>query len=375
MIFWTIAILLTAMYCILMLYYLVGWTKLPDFKSSDVQANGKVISVLIPARNEEHVVCHLLESILYQTLPIEMFEVILIDDHSSDATVAVAEAFATKNGMKNFKTISLADAGQISQAYKKKAIEYGIQNANGLFIVTTDADCIVPPNWLVNLLSFQQQNGSKMIAAPVKYSYDSSFFQQFQALDFTGLIGITGASIAHGFNNMCNGANLFFEKSAFEAVNGYRGNDNISSGDDMFLMHKLAQQFPGKIHFLKSNDACVITTPKHSVFEFLHQRLRWTSKSTSYSDKRITAILVMAYLFNLSILVFTFLNWKIALMELVLKSMFEYLLLKRVVTFFNQKKLLGVFLLSQPIHILYILSVGLLGQVGSFKWKGRRMNK
>ena len=275
----------------------------------------------------------------------------------------------------------LADAGNIENAYKKKAIEFAIQNASGDFIITTDADCSMSVNWLQSLVSHYETTKHKMIAAPVKYYFDDSFFQKFQALDFIGLIGITGASIQQQFYNMCNGANLCYERKAFFEVNGFKGNDNISSGDDMFLMHKIAEKFPQQISFLKSNEACVITHPKENVKEFLHQRLRWTSKSTSYADKRITAILVMAYLFNCSIVanfLLGFFNYHFfifALLQFVVKSITEFLFLKTITSFFNQQKLMKIFFPAQVVHIFYVITVGLAGQFGSFDWKGRNLKK
>ncbi|MEY4876949.1 MAG: hypothetical protein RL708_2098 [Bacteroidota bacterium] len=374
------SLLLAFLYACLMIYYLIGFNQLPEVDYSHNSFSTKV-SIIIPARNEEKNIEHLLQDIIEQNFLSDLIEIILVDDHSEDETYQVADRFLQQQTKIKFQLLKLSDAGKIEQAYKKKAIDFAMQKTTGKLIITTDADCRLHKNWLRNIVSHYEKTNHKMIAAPVKYYYDDSFFQQFQALDFIGLMGITGASIKKGFYNMCNGANLCYEKEAFIAVNGFKGNDNISSGDDMFLMHKIAERFPNQISFLKNNEVCVATHPKESVKEFLHQRLRWTSKSTSYSDKRITAILVMAYLFNVSIvfnlfvaIVFHPLIY-IFCIQFISKCIVEYLFLKATSKYFNQSELMKIFIPAQFVHIVYIVSVGLLGQLKTFDWKGRTMKK
>ena len=380
MITWVVLFLITIFYVGLMLNYLVGWNKLSEaaFKSIEIKT---LISVIIPARNESANIANVLQAVLQQNFPKNLLEIIVVDDHSTDDTAMVAnEILSRQNGIA-YQILHLADIGKIENAYKKKAIELAIQKAKGDFIVTTDADCMMPANWLYSLVSHYEATQHKLIAAPVKYTFDDSFFQQFQALDFIGLIGITGASLQQGFYNMCNGANLCYERKAFYEVNGFKGNDNISSGDDMFLMHKIAEKYPTQISFLKSNEACVITHPKQNWKEFLHQRLRWTSKSTSYADKRITAILVMVYLFNCSIIGNALLGFiqpcffYMAITQLLIKSIVDFIFLNTITAFFQQKRLMKIFLSAQLIHVFYVIGVGLIGQFGSFNWKGRNFKK
>ena len=373
---------LALFYCGLIIYYLIGWKQLPTEAFAVSENFITKVSIIIPARNEEQNIGVVLQNIAAQNFPKKNIEIIVVDDHSTDNTFQIAKKFAAQQSEIHFQILILKDAGTLETAFKKKAIEWAIQQSKNELIITTDADCTMPQTWLSTMVTFYEQTNAKMIAAPVKYNFADSFLQQFQALDFIGLIGITGASIQHKFYNMCNGANLCYEKKAFFEVNGFAGNDNISSGDDMFLMHKMAQHFPGKISFLKNDKATVITHPKETISGFIQQRLRWTSKSTSYSDKRITWILVMVYLFNVSIL-FNFLAaiffgkpfLFMALLQVFFKFLADYLFLQNITSFFGQKKLMQIFLPAQMLHVIYIIAVGLLGQMGSFHWKGRKLKK
>ena len=143
------------------------------------------------------------------------------------------------------------------------------------------------------------------MAAPVVYtdplSNDSGFkkfFKIFQSLDFMTLQGITGASVYKKIHNMCNGANLAYEKKAFYEVSGFEGIDNIASGDDMLLMHKIQKKYPGKIGYIKSANAIVQTQPSENLKEFINQRIRWASKADRYPDIKITAVLFLVYFLN-----------------------------------------------------------------------------
>jgi cellulose synthase/poly-beta-1,6-N-acetylglucosamine synthase-like glycosyltransferase len=364
----TIALLVT--YSILLLYYRAGWRQTKTFLAGE-QAPATRISVIVPARNEEENIGPLLESMKNQSYPAVLFEVIVIDDNSTDNTAAIAKSFSfVKLVQLQFENIT---------AYKKKAIETGIAAASGELIVTTDADCIVPENWLKTIAAHKEQTNAVLIAAPVLMDGRHSFLQLFQSVDFMVLQGITAASVQKKIHNMCNGANLAYERKAFYEVNGFSGIDHIASGDDMLLMHKIARRYPGKTAFLLSDDAIVTTKPAGSWKEFFSQRIRWASKATHYNDIKIFSVLFLVYFFNLSLLallVAGFWNFKlwIAFAILVLcKTIVELFFIYPVAEFYGRQRLLNYFILFQPLHILYTVIAGWLGLMGKYKWKDRRV--
>ena len=329
------------------------------------------ISIVIAARNEEDNIGKLLASIESQTYPKQLFEVIVIDDHSTDNTT---------NIVKNFQFVKLIHLQLDSiNSYKKKAIETGIEAASGDLIVTTDADCIVPENWLKTIASYKRETNAVFIAAPVAMEYNSGLLQTFQSLDFLVLQGITAASVQKRFHNMCNGANLAYERKVFYEVNGFTNIDHIASGDDMLLMQKISQHFPRKISYLLSKEAIVTTQAAKTWKEFFSQRIRWASKATNYNDLKIFSALFLVYFFNCSLLalgIAGFWNnnlwWGFASI-LISKIIVELLFLYPVARFYNKTDLLKLFPLFQPLHILYTIIAGWLGAFGSFEWKGRRV--
>jgi cellulose synthase/poly-beta-1,6-N-acetylglucosamine synthase-like glycosyltransferase len=380
---YSISIFFILVYSGLIIFYRQSWLSIPEFFVSSEETNHTKISVIIPARNEEQNIGICLQSILQQKYSANLFEVIVVDDHSTDGTADIVKSFTTNN----VRLISLKDFtdGTTLNSYKKKAIDVAIKQSTGTLIVTTDADCIVPATWLQSIASFYEKNNPAFIAAPVAYYNENNFLQIFQSLDFMTLQGITGASVYKKFHSMCNGANLAYERKAFDEVGGFKGIDTIASGDDMLLMHKIYQRYPERIQFLKSKEAIVQTQAMETLSDFFNQRIRWASKSDKFDDKRIFFVLVLVYFFNVWFL-FTgilglatlFINHNASILllvmaMLVIKTFIELLFIYPVAAFFFKKKLLVWFAFSQPLHIIYTVIAGWLGKFGSYKWKERKV--
>jgi poly-beta-1,6-N-acetyl-D-glucosamine synthase len=370
MVFLYINCLLFILYAFTILNYWLAWKEIPEYIPETKKPSIK-LSVLVPARNEEKNIAFLLEALKRQTYPAGDFEVIVVDDHSTDSTAAIVQGYPF------VKLIRLEEDG--INSYKKKAIEKGIEQATGQLIVTTDADCIPSPNWLSTIAAFKEEKNAVFIAAPVVFSHNNSALQLFQSLDFLVLQGITAASVHKKIHSMCNGANLAYERNAFFEVGGFTGIDTIASGDDMLLMHKIAVKFPQQIHYLKTKDAIVSTTPMKTWREFFNQRIRWASKAKNYNDKRIISVLLLVYLFNLSFLVllvagfWCYYYWLYFAGLLIAKTIIEWSFVSSVAAFFDKKPLMNYFFFFQPLHIFYTIFSGLLGQFGRYEWKGRKV--
>jgi cellulose synthase/poly-beta-1,6-N-acetylglucosamine synthase-like glycosyltransferase len=374
-----IAFILLLVYAALIIYYRQSWKSISDFRFQilDFKPATK-ISVIIPARNEGQNIGDCLDSIVSQSYPKHLFEILVVDDHSTDNTAAIVLSYQSQN----IKLISLKDFVSPNEinSYKKKAIEIAIQQSAGELIITTDADCIAPENWLQTIAAFYAEKKPDLMVMPVAINCSNKFIEIFQALDFMTLQGITGASVHKKFHSMCNGANLAYTKKAFNTVNGFKGIDNIASGDDMLLMHKIYQQNPNGIAYLKSAAVIVQTAPVKTIGEFFNQRIRWASKADKYEDKRIFGVLLMVYLFNCLLVVIpvvtVFSNaqysiFGVWLLLLVLKTIIELFFLFPVAKFFTKQILLWWFPFMQPFHIVYTVIAGWLGKFGNYKWKGR----
>ena len=331
-----LTIFFLVVYAGLILYYWKGWNVAPVYTAAAANQPRAFLSVIIPARNEEQHITQLLDALQQQSFPASAFEMIVVDDFSTDRTAERVTEYA----LPNLRLLQPSVTEGASS--KKKAIEAGIAAAQGELIITTDADCIPPPAWLETLHDFYQAHQANFIAAPVKFHHDQSLLQLFQSVDFMVLQGITAASVSTGFHSMCNGANLAYQKKAFTDVNGFEGIDHVATGDDMLLMHKISRKDPSRVFYLKAKEAIVTTAPMQSWKQFYMQRKRWASKSLVYDDKRIIAVLFFVYCFNLlgcalviAALLAPFYWWHAGL-YLVAKTLIEMPFFRSVARFYGE---------------------------------------
>lgn len=356
-------------YAWLLFFYKRSWKRLASYTPRPHPGEAPVAcSVIIAARNEEGVIHHLLTALGEQELTGVRAEFIVVNDHSTDGTAAAVSAFPA------VRLLHLP-AGMAS---KKSAIAFGIAQAGGELIITTDADCLPGKHWLQTLCSFYRASGARFIAAPVRYQSNDSLLAIFQTLDFITLQGITAAGVGAGVHSLCNGANLAYTKEAFVKVNGFAGIDELASGDDLLLMHKIRMQYPGGIAYLKAREAIVTTQPVPAWKDFFWQRIRWAGKTRHYDDKKLFYALLLVYLVNLLFPVllaagfFDPLYWFAALLYLFAKTFVEWNFLAPVTRFYQQQKLLRYFFFLQPLHIFYTVVIGLISQFAGYHWKGRK---
>ena len=366
-----LCLLVTGLYLSVLLYLIIGWARLKQPKISTNTPTTKV-TVLIAARNEEERIHYTIEDILAQDYPKHLTEVIIVDDHSTDKTADIILSYADRG----IKLLQLKEDKPLN-SYKKKAIAEAIKLSSGYLMVATDADCRMGSKWLSSIVGYYEAQDLVMISSPVTYFEERSLFERMQTLEFGYLIGIGAAFIGNDRASTCNGANLAYRKDVFYAVGGFTGIDDLASGDDELLLQKIAEQYPGKIGFLKHREAIVYTHAKHTLHDFLQQRRRWASKSIKYKDKKVTFMTVGIWLFNVSLLLNAALSFyaiyffKLFLLQFALKYVFEFVYLFPIASFFKRIKLMALLILIGPIHIIYFVYVGLMGNTRKYSWKGR----
>ena len=336
------------------------------------------VSIIIPARNESKNIRACLESVCRQRYPSDLFEILIVDDASTDDTAQVVGQYIREHTECSIKLISLPFDKHHA---KKYALETGISNSKGELIVTLDADCTIGNQWLESVAFYYEEKKARMIVMPVQMEAKTSFFSNIQALEFMALIASSAGSLGWSRPLMCNGANLAFSREAFDLIGGYSSNHQISSGDDMFLMFNIQKRFGNKaVHFLKNNAAVAFTEASPTLDAFVHQRLRWTSKSKTYSNSWVISIAIIVFLMNLSLLTswiffFTSLcSLHVVIIILVSKTLFDFLLLFSFANYFKQRKPFWTYIPAVFIIPIYTVLIGLLGNIIPSKWKGRRVS-
>lgn len=364
--------MIVSIYIVIVIYSLtMGWlvygfSKINDFEVTNITPKTK-FTIVVPFRDESKNLPILLESFSKLNYPIHLFEVILIDDDT-------IETFKIPN--LSFK-MSVIKNKRISNSPKKEAITTAIEYVNTDWVITTDADCVVNKNWLLNLDEYINSHDVSMIAGAVTYNCKPTFLHHFQLLDFTSLQAVTIASFGLGKGFLCNGANFAYKKSFFQALEGFKGNDQIASGDDVFLLQKAMSKFPEKVHYLKSKDTIVITKPLDNWQSLFQQRVRWVSKTSSFQSYFGVCLGCVVFLTNMA--------WMVAIGEFllgfypfqgmifffVLKFVAEMVLIHKANHFLNEGKLFYK-VLGSLWYPFFTMAVVLYSFSGKYEWKGRK---
>lgn len=374
--------LLLLLISLLLLHYLLFLQRIfRGLKSLQASNNQylphEFVSVIIPFRNESGNILANLISIESQLYPSEKYEVIYVDDSSEDNSAELLKNNIKKN---NIRVISVPEDFS-KNAHKKRAIRYGIENARGDIIVTTDADCHYNEEWLKSLLlTFDSLTG--FVSGPVEFEENSSAFSKFQKLEFAGLVLCGAGLIGSGHPTICNAANIAYRRKVFNEVGGFNDNMNLSSGDDELLMQKISKDTDFKVKFCIDKNAIVKTKANKTARDFYQQRKRWASKGLFYSDKLLVLKLILIYSFYVSLVVQIFLGlffhqiFLISfLISLTLKIILEFRILskgKRII--FNDLQLKHLFI-SELLQIPYIIFAGLFGVFGNYLWKSRSVKR
>jgi cellulose synthase/poly-beta-1,6-N-acetylglucosamine synthase-like glycosyltransferase len=377
-----IIFIINVAYLIIISYFTIGWFKLKYFQTSDKILSTK-ISIIIPARDEENNIENILNDIINQDYQTDLFEVIVVNDESKDKTKILIENFISRNIYYKIKLIDLNNISVNSNPEnyfgKKRALAEGINASAGDLIITTDADCRIGKKWLSTIAEFYEERKPKMIICPVSFQKENNLFKKLQSLEFLSLIGTTAGSAAINKPIMCNGANLAFEKKAFNESDGYNGNSAFPGGDDMFLMEKINKIHNNKIEFLKNKNAIAYTEAKNNLSDLISQRKRWVSKTKGYKSFRIIFVAVIVFLFNLS-LIFLLIDGifipKLLLIFaylIIIKSIIDFPIISGMAGFMNKKHLLKYFVPLQLVYPIYVSYLGIIGNFSSYFWKGREI--
>ncbi len=365
--------ILMSLYILLVLLFIYGFYKIKSYPTT--KGNYSLFSIIIPFRNESENLEELLNSIAKIEYPKNKYEIIFVDDDSKDSSVKIIHDFCKKNNTIN---IQIIDNKRASNSPKKDAIHTAITIAKYDWIITTDADCILPAKWLLSFNSLILNVKPNMIVAPVKISGSSfSFLQQFQEIEFLSMQGATIGGFGINKPFMSNGANLVYKKNMFFELNGFNTNNHIASGDDVFLLESFLTLDKTKVFFSKNTDSLVITKPTKNWKELIQQRKRWAAKTTHFKSKFTKCIGVIVFLANcatISGLSIIFIDKSVVLF-LAVKLFVDAFLIFKTANFYKQKIRYLMYLktvLLQPFFTVYIAIASISS---TFVWKGRSFKK
>ncbi|MBK8805703.1 MAG: glycosyltransferase [Bacteroidales bacterium] len=359
--FLSIIIIVFCFYSILMVLFFFGLRNVSK-KNASIPKSGILVSIIVAYKNEVANLPSLLEDLQSQDYPAQQVEIIFIDDNSTDSGSLLLE------------NQNLITSLKLNNAYgKKKAIALGIAHATHELIICTDADCRLGKGWVSSIVNHYEMRGAQLILSPVFFTHKNSFWHNVLELEFASLIASTAGAAGLNMSIMANGANIAFTRSS---VNDYvqLSNQKSVSGDDVFLLHAFKKQQMG-ISFNAQTDALVETAAPSSLSAFLRQRFRWSSKSIYYKDKATIVVALLVFLtslLQLALLVLSFFsNYYLILFlcSIVLKTVFDALVLIPFLKKFNRQYLLKYIVVVEFIYYIYIVFVAVFSFIVPSKWK------
>jgi len=379
--FLLLSILLTLLYISFIFYFSHGLSQVLKIRGAKERAFSVPVTVIIPVRNEAFNIIRCLEDLEKQDYPADLCEVIVTDDFSDDHTCRLVEAYISKHPEQRVSLLTPSSEGK-NKTGKKMAISRAVESAGGQLILTTDADTIHNRCWISSFVRMSETHRPKMILGPVAFHREETMLQKIQSLEFMGIMAVTAGSVWHGMPLMCNGASLAFTKEAFLRVEGYEGNMEYASGDDMFLMAKIRRQYKGgSIRFLDNHEAVTFTVAEKSWNGFINQRIRWISKSRGYTEPWIKFISVLTWslhfllltgmilgLADLRFLYYSFGLWMIKILS-------DFIPVSMMARFLQKEYLTGYYFIAQVFQLFYVSVFGVIGNLLPYRWKGRAYRK
>lgn len=354
-------------------HLIYGYKKVPNYEIKETIPK-TFFAIVVPFRNESQNLPALLESFKSLNYPVDLFEIILIDDFSEDDSVRQIYNWRMENGIYQ---MTLLENLRVSNSPKKDAISRAIPIIKNDWVITTDADCIVHENWLRTLDDYIQNHEVSMIVGSVKIHNPKSFIHHFQQNDLASLQGATIGSFGLELGFMCNGANFCYTKSLFSELNGFLGNNKMASGDDVFMLQKAIAKSPEKVHFLKSKSNIVSTKPLNKWSSLFQQHVRWASKTGSYKSVFGKDLALIVFGGNLAMVVgfilmyLRLLPYQQLLVLFFIKFSIDYILLYKANRYLTGRRM-HYLILSCLLYPFFSTAVALYSLIGTYKWKGRK---
>ncbi|WP_353778776.1 glycosyltransferase [Winogradskyella sp. 3972H.M.0a.05] len=313
------------------------------------------ISVLICAKNESENLKTFLPLIIEQEY--SNFEIILIDDSSSDDTLDVMKEFKSKHDNIKIVEVKAIDA---FWGNKKYALTLGIKAASNNFLLFTDADCKpTSKHWITEMSSHFSNSKSIVIGYSGYEHIKNSFLNKLIRFE-TLMTAVQYFSYARiGLPYMAVGRNLAYRKELFFNNSGYMSHMNIRSGDDDLFINQVANKENTALCF--SKDSFTKTQPKTTFKDWINQKRRHVSTAKHYKFKHkfllslfyfsqfffwVLAILLMSFLFR----------WEFVSVLILLRFISLYIGLIYGAKQFNEKMLIPFF----PVLDLFLVSTQLV---------------
>ena len=323
------------------------------------------VSVIIAVRNEENNIYDCLVSVSNQTYPASLYEIVIINDGSTDNTEIICNDFMKRYS--NIKLIQTKDDTVIRG--KANALAYGIEASTGEIILITDADCTVPVTWIEQTAN--RYDPTVGLIGGFTLQKASTPFEGMQSLDWTFIVGMAAATAGLNYPLGSIGNNLSFRRSAYDQIGGYR-KLKFSVTEDYTVVQAIIGTTKWKYVYPIDLKHLVESKPCPSYKSLIHQKHRWGKGGLDMKPAGF-AIMVIGYCMNLSPFIMLFWGGIIqAAAALMIKFIADYFFLYQILRHLDRKDDLRWFFWFEIYFIIYVLLLPFLVFFGGkVKWKGR----
>ena len=354
-------IIATICYGCLVLLFLYGLTRTRDRAGHA----SPFVSVIIAARDEENNIANCLTSVLRQTYPSNLFEVIVVDDNSTDNTADICKAF-----MERFPNLfCIAAPENPNLPGKPNALACGIEASHGEVILITDADCTVPSTWIE--CTAQHYEGNIGLIGGITLQRNANWFEGMQSLDWAFILGMAASTAGLGHQHGSIGNNLSFKRKAYDHVGGYR-KLKFSVTEDYTIVQAIIDSGQWDYIYPIDSKTMVESKPCSDWKTLLRQKQRWGKGAL---DMKISGFLIMVVGFCMHISPFIMLYWGSVVLSasmLLVKFIFDYIFLYRFLKRVERISDLKWFYYFEMYFIFYVILLPFLVFFGGkVQWKGR----
>ncbi len=362
-----IGLIFIIVYFILLLLAAIGFLMFPYvFPKSEQQK----VTIIVPARNEEHVITECLNSIIGQDYPKSLMQIILVDDASEDGTMFKADKVLADSGIEYLIVLNEIQSG------KKVSIRRAMHAAKADVIVCRDADTYTASKkWLGTIVSSITNTNKEFIICPVAIAHTKGHLSSLQEVEMSILSLFTLSSAYFNSPFLCNGANLAFTKKLFYETGAYGSHLHIASGDDIFFLEEVKKKNRHKIAYLKNKEAIVFTFPEKDLGSLILQKIRWSSKLFKNPSviNWLSALIITASNFSLIGAVFYAIlnpqNLPLSLIFILSKLLIDILLVFLASSFIKVKTGALMVVVIAFIYPLYASLIAILTVFVKPKWK------
>jgi len=370
----------TAFYFVATLAAAVGLWRVRNRPVPPVPETWPSASIVIPARDEADQIEACIRRILDCSYPRDRLEVIVVDDFSTDATAQRVRSAQRVPGGPDEPTVRLLQLEQKQTAnggHKPEAVARGVEAASGEVILTTDADCVVGPDWIQSMVR-RCTPEAPFVAGAVRYRTSHRYFERLQALAFAGLVAFGAGTLGLGFPTYCNSANLAIRRDLLEATPDVSDEPNGAAADELLLQH-VAYGTDRSVTFNTDPEAVVTTEPAPDFSAYVHQQARWASMGARYPFLLPRLLVVGMWAVHPILLAACAVALAVpawrqpALAALLVKMAADLLLTVPFLKHSDQNELSRGTVATELMLLVVVPIAGFLGSFGTVEWKGRTL--